>query len=628
MTSTKQPPAPDDRESTTPLASTGLPNPSGTRIVLIGAGRFNELHPLPTTRRNVEVLADLITAAWNLPVANCTVLRDPASPRDLSRVVEEAAKEATDTLLVYYAGHGLIDWSGHYHLAVRSSERESVHDTAVPYTWIKEHIEKSRAERRIVILDCCYAARAFGLQSEGVLFEVSGTYVLAAASETATAISPPGEEFTAFTGALIAVLRNGIPGLPRYLDLDSIFRQVSKELTHRNRPRPSKQCRDHLDRAPFIKNAAYAASDDIPLTAVPAQQGPTSETSGMGNSPPPSPTPATSRAGEAPVRSAHTSGGKPVPVMRRKAVRRVGLPAAVLALLFGGYMVLSVSPEDSPELQQIHNRGFIRVGIKGDQPGLSERTETGEWQGFEIDLAYNIAASLGFPRQSVEFVYVTTDDRDTELQGGRVDFVVATWTMDGPQAEEAKRHSVPLDFVGPYFKTRLSALVWETEEGAAAVKGVEDIAERYDPGQICTVIGSTSEDYLKEKAIDHKTESSYQKCWDDADVLVVMTDEIILAGLNQANDYYFDGEGEEARKGYVIQLGGTVESYGVGIRAGDPIFKYLTCRAISKDWGSNVRVNLEEMATRHLGKDWAPPTVRFPECNRLDAWKYKMRNII
>ncbi|NEB67034.1 caspase family protein, partial [Streptomyces fulvissimus] len=78
----------------------------------------------------------LITAAWNLPVANCTVLRDPASPRDLSRAVEEAAKEATDTLLVYYAGHGLIDWSGHFHLAVRSSERESVHDTAVPYAWV------------------------------------------------------------------------------------------------------------------------------------------------------------------------------------------------------------------------------------------------------------------------------------------------------------------------------------------------------------------------------------------------------------------------------------------------------------------------------------------------------------
>ncbi|MFD6622741.1 caspase family protein [Streptomyces diastaticus] len=253
MTSTQQPPAPDGSESTSPLAGTGLPDPSGTRIVLIGAGRFNELHQLPATRRNVEDLADLITAAWNLPVANCTVLRDPASPRDLSRAVEEAAKEATDTLLVYYAGHGLIDWSGHFHLAVRSSERESVHDTAVPYAWVKEHVEKSRAERRIVILDCCYAARAFGLQSDSALFEVAGTYVLAAASETATAVSPPGEEFTAFTGALLTVLRNGVPGLPRYLDLDSIFRRLSKELTLSNRPQPSKQSRDHLDRAPFTR---------------------------------------------------------------------------------------------------------------------------------------------------------------------------------------------------------------------------------------------------------------------------------------------------------------------------------------------------------------------------------------
>lgn len=333
MTSTKQPPAPNGDESTSPLAGAGLPDPSGTRIVLIGAGRFNELHPLPATRRNVEDLADLITAAWNLPVANCTVLRDPASPRDLSRAVEEAAKEATDTLLVYYAGHGLIDWSGHFHLAVRSSERESVHDTAVPYAWVKEHIEKSRAERRIVILDCCYAARAFGLQSDSALFEVAGTYVLAAASETATAVSPPGEEFTAFTGALLTVLRNGIPGLPRYLDLDSIFRRLSKELTLRNRPRPSKQCRDHLGYTPFIRNAAYAPYGDASLSAVPAQQRPPSETSGTGT--PPSYTSATSRADAVPRRTANISDDNPIQVMRRKAVRLVGLPAAALALLLG-----------------------------------------------------------------------------------------------------------------------------------------------------------------------------------------------------------------------------------------------------------------------------------------------------
>ncbi|MCX4506304.1 caspase, EACC1-associated type [Streptomyces anulatus] len=624
MTSTKQPPAPNGDESTSPLAGAGLPDPSGTRIVLIGAGRFNELHPLPATRRNVEDLADLITAAWNLPVANCTVLRDPASPRDLSRAVEEAAKEATDTLLVYYAGHGLIDWSGHFHLAVRSSERESVHDTAVPYAWVKEHIEKSRAERRIVILDCCYAARAFGLQSDSALFEVAGTYVLAAASETATAVSPPGEEFTAFTGALLTVLRNGIPDLPRYLDLDSIFRRLSKELTLRNRPRPSKQCRDHLGYTPFIRNAAYAPYGDASLSAVPAQQRPPSETSGTGT--PPSYTPATSRADAVPRRTGNISDGNPIQVMRRKAVRLVGLPAAALALLLGGYSVFSVSPEDSPQIRQIHGRKTINVGVKADQPGLASETAPGKWEGFEIDLAYNIAASLGFPRNKVEFEAVETKDRDRLLQNGTVDFVVATWTVDGSQATKARKHSsTPLIFVGPYFKTSLSALVWATKERAASVEGIDDIGEKYDSDRICTATGSTSEDYLNKKNIEHTAKPSYQRCWDDSKVHVVITDEIILAGLNQENDFRSE-TGSEVKKGHVIRLADTVESYGVGILAGDPIFEYLTCQAIPKDWESNVSANLEKMATEHLDKEWTRPTVKFPECSRLDAWKYKMRN--
>ncbi|MFB6592061.1 caspase, EACC1-associated type [Streptomyces diastaticus] len=624
MTSTQQPPAPDGSESTSPLAGTGLPDPSGTRIVLIGAGRFNELHQLPATRRNVEDLADLITAAWNLPVANCTVLRDPASPRDLSRAVEEAAKEATDTLLVYYAGHGLIDWSGHFHLAVRSSERESVHDTAVPYAWVKEHVEKSRAERRIVILDCCYAARAFGSQSDSALFEVAGTYVLAAASETATAVSPPGEEFTAFTGALLTVLRNGVPDLPRYLDLDSIFRRLSKELTLSNRPQPSKQSPDHLDRAPFIKNAAYAPSGDAPLPPVPAQQRPLAETSGTGT-PPLSRTSATSKAAAVPRRTANIPDGKPIPLIQRKAVRLVGLAAAALALLLGGYSVFSVSPEDSPQIRQIHGKGTIKVGVKADQPGLASETTPGQWQGFEIDLAYNIAAGLGFPRHKVKFRAVETKDRDRLLQSGEVDFVLATWTMDGSQATKARKHaSVPLSFVGPYFKTSLSALVWGTEEGVASVEGIDDIRE-YDRDRICTAVGSTSEDYLKKEDVDHTKKASYQQCWNDENVHVVITDEIILAGLNQMNDYR-TGEGEEAKKGHVVRLAGTVESYGVGLTAGDPIFEYLTCRAIPKDWESNVSTNLEEMAKKHLDSEWTRPTVKFPECSRLDAWKYKMRN--
>ncbi|WP_203681008.1 hypothetical protein, partial [Streptomyces microflavus] len=84
-------------------------------------------------------------------------------------------------------------------------------------------------------------------------------------------------------------------------------------------------------------------SGDAPLPPVPAQQRPLAETSGTGT-PPLSRTSATSKAAAVPRRTANIPDGKLIPLMQRKAVRLVGLAAAALALLLGGYSVFSVSP--------------------------------------------------------------------------------------------------------------------------------------------------------------------------------------------------------------------------------------------------------------------------------------------
>ena len=52
------------------------------------------------------------------------------------------------------------------------------------------------------------------------LAEIDGTYVLAAAAETAAALAIPGEPYTAFTSALKTVLQVGVFGAPELLDLE------------------------------------------------------------------------------------------------------------------------------------------------------------------------------------------------------------------------------------------------------------------------------------------------------------------------------------------------------------------------------------------------------------------------
>jgi len=64
-----------------------------------------------------------------------------------------------------------------------------------------------------------------------------GTFVLASAAENKQALAPPGETYTAFTGELIELFQNGVPGGPELLDLNVIYKRVDEKPCVRNRDR-------------------------------------------------------------------------------------------------------------------------------------------------------------------------------------------------------------------------------------------------------------------------------------------------------------------------------------------------------------------------------------------------------
>ncbi|MEU6499193.1 caspase family protein [Streptomyces californicus] len=240
--------------------TTLLPDPSRSRVVLIGAGSFEHLSKLPAVVHSTAVLGDLLRrkSVWGIPVENYYEIVDPINPSALSQPIFKAASDATDTLVIYYAGHGLTEpRNGKFYLAVRESKKDSVRDTAVPYEWIREAVESSRAARRIVIIDCCHSGRALGLQSDQVDVGLDGTYVLTATDENSHAISPPDESYTSFTGELIRLIRDGVRSEGEFLDLDLIYNEMRKGLKRKGRPLPHQFCRDRLSRTPFVRNAAH-----------------------------------------------------------------------------------------------------------------------------------------------------------------------------------------------------------------------------------------------------------------------------------------------------------------------------------------------------------------------------------
>jgi putative transcriptional regulator len=255
-----------------------LSDPRQSRVVLVGASRYARLQPLPTVANNLSGFSDVLTdpKLWGLPAANCHVVADPTTPQEVGRALRAAAR-ATGVgglLLVYFAGHGVVDErTGELHLAVGQTDRDAAYATAVPYEWIRRAVLESPASRRVVILDCCYAGRAISGMRDDVTavadeVEIDRTCVLVATSLNRAALAPPDEKYTAFTGALIDVLRHGVPNGPDPLDLSTVYDEVLRAQRRRSRPLPEMRARNGGEQVALVRNAAR------PVPRVPAERAP------------------------------------------------------------------------------------------------------------------------------------------------------------------------------------------------------------------------------------------------------------------------------------------------------------------------------------------------------------------
>ena len=192
--------------------------------------------------------------------------------------------------------------------------------------------------------------------------------------------------------------------------------------------------------------------------------------------------------------------------------------------------------------------GTVKVGIKFDQPGLGQK-DGNEYTGFDVDVANYLVEELGY--DDVEFVQAPSPQRETLLQSGQVDMIVATYSITDERAEK-------VSFAGPYFVAGQDLLVGTD----ADISGVDDL----DGKKLCSVKGSTSADNVKKEVpgVQLQTFDTYSKCLDlvaGGQLDALTTDNTILAGY-AAQPAYTD-------KLKVVGNTFSEERYGVGIEKGD-----------------------------------------------------------
>ena len=237
---------------------------AGSRAVLIGVSAYRNMPGLPAVTADVRDLGGLLTdpELGGLPVEHLTVVENPESSTDLLAPVTEAARHATDLLVVYFAGHGLLDDDGELYLALPGGNRDRM-AYAVRFGDLRREVVTTarRCRAKVVVLDCCFSGRAIGrFMGPGgrlaALAGVEGAYVMTATAGTVAALAPPDEKYTAFTGELIETLRDGVPGAPAVLDTDTVFEAVEQRLRVKGRPLPQRGSRDAGHRIPLVRNRA------------------------------------------------------------------------------------------------------------------------------------------------------------------------------------------------------------------------------------------------------------------------------------------------------------------------------------------------------------------------------------
>lgn len=197
-------------------------------------------------------------------------------------------------------------------------------------------------------------------------------------------------------------------------------------------------------------------------------------------------------------------------------------------------------------MARLQQEGEITIGVKFDVPPFGFRNpQTGDVEGFDVDLGRAIAEELGVEPKFIEAI---SDNRIPFLKDGTADLILSTMTITAERDKE-------IDFSEPYFVARGRILV----PGDSDIQGLEGL----EGNSVCTALGSTYEETLREEApdADLKLVDSYSECLEllqNGAVDAVSTDDVILTGMIIQDDS--------------LKLVGdplTTEPYGVGIKEGD-----------------------------------------------------------
>jgi YVTN family beta-propeller protein len=146
---------------------------SGRRLALvITVDRYDDpgLGELVAPAADAQALADVLGDP-DLGGFELEFLHNPTSWTTNERVDGLLSdRQPEDLVLLHFSCHGLKDVDGELYLATTNTVPERLPSTAVESAWINRVMQRTRAQRVVLLLDCCYG----GAFERGVLVRAAG----------------------------------------------------------------------------------------------------------------------------------------------------------------------------------------------------------------------------------------------------------------------------------------------------------------------------------------------------------------------------------------------------------------------------------------------------------------------
>jgi len=236
------------------------------------------------------------------------------------------------------------------------------------------------------------------------------------------------------------------------------------------------------------------------------------------------------------------------------------------------------------------NDKMLNIGVKPDQPGVGLQSSSGQYSGFDVDVARYVAKKLGATK--INFVPTLSANREAFLQQGKVDMVVATYSVT-PERQKA------VSFAGPYYVAHQDILVRANDN---SIRKPDDLMGK----KVCSGQGSASGDRIQAlygSKVNLIRLPGYGDCVNQllgGQVQAVTTDNTILAG--------FAAQPQNLGKLKVTGTFFSNEIYGIGLEKGDSKGVAAVNRALQAmfndgSWRAALSKELPQIPAE------APPTI-------------------